>query len=49
MRAFAVAGPSCWNELPVELTDLTVVLRLSLSTLRRIYSELVFSDGACTL
>ena len=23
-RAFAVAGPSCWNELPVELRDLTV-------------------------
>ena len=22
--AFAVAGPSCWNELPVELRDLTV-------------------------
>ena len=24
LRAFAVAGPSCWNELPVELRDLTV-------------------------
>ena len=24
LRAFAVAGPSCWNELPVELRDLSV-------------------------
>ena len=24
LRAFAVAGASCWNELPVELRDLTV-------------------------
>ena len=24
LRAFAVAGLSCWNELPVELMDLTV-------------------------
>ena len=24
LRAFAVAGPSCWNELPVELRDSTV-------------------------
>ena len=24
LRAFAVAGTSCWNELPVELRDLTV-------------------------
>ena len=24
LRAFAVAGPNCWNELPVELRDLTV-------------------------
>ena len=24
LKAFAVAGPSCWNELPVELRDLTV-------------------------
>ena len=24
LRAFAVAGPSCWNELLVELRDLTV-------------------------
>ena len=24
LRAFAVAGPSCWNQLPVELRDLTV-------------------------
>ena len=24
LRAFAVAGPSCWNELSVELRDLTV-------------------------
>ena len=23
-RAFAVASPSCWNELPVELRDLSV-------------------------
>ena len=26
LRAFAVAGPSCWNELPVELRDLSVGL-----------------------
>ena len=25
LRAFAVAGPSCWNELPVELMDLTAI------------------------
>ena len=24
LRAFAVAGPSCWNELPVDLMYLTV-------------------------
>ena len=24
LRAFAVAGPSCWNGLPVELRDLSV-------------------------
>ena len=24
LRAFTAAGPSCWNELPVELRDLTV-------------------------
>ena len=24
LRAFAVAGPSCWNALPVELRDLRV-------------------------
>ena len=24
LRAFAVAGPSCWDELPVELRDLSV-------------------------
>ena len=24
LGALAVAGPSCWNELPVELRDLTV-------------------------
>ena len=26
LRAFAVAGPSCWSELPVDLRDLTVGL-----------------------
>ena len=26
LRAFAVAGPSCFNELPVELRDLAVGL-----------------------
>ena len=24
LRTFAVAGPSCWNGLPVELRDLSV-------------------------
>ena len=41
-RSFDVAGPKCWNKLPVGLRYLWLVLRLLLDTWRHTCSELVF-------
>ena len=48
LRAFAVSGPSCWNELPVELRDLTVGPETFAKHLKHVLVQLTFSDGAST-
>ena len=47
-ESFAVAGPSCWDELPVELRDLTVGPKAFANHLKKLLFRIVFSDGACT-
>ena len=48
LKAFAVAGLSCWNVLPVELRDLTVSPAPFAKHLRTHLFRVVFSDKART-
>ena len=48
LKAFAVAGPSCWNELPVELRGLTVGPATFAKHWKTQLFRVFFSDGART-
>ena len=48
VRAFAIAGTSCWNELPVKLRDLTVSPATFAKHLKTHLFRVVFFDRART-